>query len=80
MISVVASLTTISSKPNCAATCKLVLLLSSKSGFCKSVGFVLMIRLTSSTSLRRMARRKRIDGSIIVLRPRPAQTMMCPTP
>lgn len=60
-------LTTISSKPACAARCRLVLLLSLKSGFCSMPGLERMMRLTSKASDKRIALRSRVDASIILI-------------
>ena len=59
-------LTTISTLPVWAARCKLVLLLSLKSGFCKMPGLERMMRLTSKASDKSMARRRRVLASIIL--------------
>jgi hypothetical protein len=57
--------TAICVKPFRAARCKLVLLLSSKSGLRSLCGLLRMMRCTKGRSLRRMARRRRRDTSIL---------------
>jgi hypothetical protein len=59
-------LTTISSLPVCAARCRLVLLLSLKSGFCKMPGLEWMMRLTSKASDKSIALLSLVDASIIL--------------
>jgi hypothetical protein len=68
-------LTTISSLPVCAARCKLVLLLSLKSGFCRMPGLERMMRLTSKASDKSIALRNRLQASIILATIVPAQTI-----
>jgi hypothetical protein len=57
--------TAICVKPFRAARCKLVLLLSSKSGLRSLCGLLRMMRCTRGRSLSRMARRRRRDTSIL---------------
>lgn len=57
--------TAISRRPSLAARCSEVLPLSLKSGFCKFGGLFLIMRLTSRRSLRWMARRRRMETSIL---------------
>jgi hypothetical protein len=57
--------TAICVKPFRAARCRLVLLLSSKSGLRSLCGLFRMMRATRGKSLRRMARRRRRDTSIL---------------
>lgn len=57
--------TAISKCPSWAARCKDVFPLSAKSMFCTWLGLFLMMRLRRVRSLRWMARRIRMEGSII---------------
>lgn len=56
---------TISTKPFELARWRLVLDLSSKSGFSSRLGELRMMRLTSVTSLSSIARRRRVEASIL---------------
>lgn len=58
--------TAMSVKPSRAARCSEVLLLSWKSGFRRTSGLLRTMRRTSTRSLRRIARRRRISTLIIV--------------
>lgn len=58
-------LTAMSRNPSFAARCKEVLPLSVKSGFWMALGLLLTMRLTRTRSLRWIARRRRMETSII---------------
>ena len=58
-------LTAMSNSPNWAARWSEVLPLSAKSGFCRLVGLFLMMRLRRVRSLRRIARRMRMETLIL---------------
>lgn len=59
------SLTAMSNSPSWAARWSEVLPLSAKSGFCRLLGLFLMMRLRRVRSWRQIARRMRIETSIL---------------